>query len=228
VHAGLACHYLSISRGDGCGAQRLGFSYDTWSSGLHGVLMFFATCSLTAVVGRSTWSMYSTAADTSGEPVMRNARPKARRRIAAPRHCWLGCSQAPRPGRLPAVSTETACPPFPVGTETTRSSSTASSRLRQPTHVRTGPLSVRRCAEAEVSRWITAQSTVIYLTVSPVCLLRSRLVLGGLVVAADIDAPPGQTGRQPGILSFFADGERQLEVGDNDAGGPRVGVDDAH
>ena len=26
---------------------RLGFSYDAWSSGLHGVLMFFATCSLT-------------------------------------------------------------------------------------------------------------------------------------------------------------------------------------
>jgi hypothetical protein len=25
---------------------RLGFSYDTWSSGLHGVLMFFATCSV--------------------------------------------------------------------------------------------------------------------------------------------------------------------------------------
>lgn len=28
------------------GRPRLGFSYDAWSSGLHGVLMFFATCSL--------------------------------------------------------------------------------------------------------------------------------------------------------------------------------------
>jgi len=27
------------------GRPRLGFSYDAWSSGLHGVLMFFATCS---------------------------------------------------------------------------------------------------------------------------------------------------------------------------------------
>jgi hypothetical protein len=27
-------------------APRLGFSYDAWSSGLHGVLMFFATCSV--------------------------------------------------------------------------------------------------------------------------------------------------------------------------------------
>ena len=26
------------------GRPRLGFSYDAWSSGLHGVLMFFATC----------------------------------------------------------------------------------------------------------------------------------------------------------------------------------------
>jgi hypothetical protein len=31
------------------GRPRLGFSYDTWSSGLHGVLMFFATCSVCRV-----------------------------------------------------------------------------------------------------------------------------------------------------------------------------------
>lgn len=31
------------------GRPRLGFSYDAWSSGLHGVLMFFATCSLPGV-----------------------------------------------------------------------------------------------------------------------------------------------------------------------------------
>jgi hypothetical protein len=45
--------------------------------------------------------------------------------------------------------------PFPVDTATSLSSSTANSRFRQPTHVRTGP-SVRRCAETEDSRWITA------------------------------------------------------------------------
>ena len=104
-------------------------------------------------------SKCSTTADVSGEPVMRNARANARRRIAACKHCWSGCNHAPRPGRLPALSTVTAHSPFPADTATTRSSSTASSRLRQPMHVRTGP-SVRRCAEAEVSRWITAQSTV--------------------------------------------------------------------
>jgi len=29
---------------------RLGFSYDAWSSGLHGVLMFFATCSVAGLI----------------------------------------------------------------------------------------------------------------------------------------------------------------------------------
>ena len=42
VYAGLTCHYISCLGGDGSG-PRLGFSYDAWSSGLHGVLMFFAT-----------------------------------------------------------------------------------------------------------------------------------------------------------------------------------------
>ena len=126
---------------------RLGFSYDAWSSGLHGVLMFFATCSL-------SWSpsiaKCPVTADTSGEPVMRNARPKARRRIAADRQRSSGCNQAPRPGSEPAVSTATADEPFPVVTATTRSSSTANSRFRQPMQVRTG---------AGLSRWITGQST---------------------------------------------------------------------
>ena len=38
----------------------------------------------------------------------RNARAKARRRIAAWRHRSSGCNHAPRPGRLPAESTVTA------------------------------------------------------------------------------------------------------------------------
>ncbi len=100
-------------------------------------------------------SKCSTTADVSGAPAIRNARAKARRRIASVAHCGTGCSHAPRPGRVPAGSTVTAYLPFPADTATTRSSSTANSRFRHPTHVRTGP-SVRRCAEAEVSRWITA------------------------------------------------------------------------
>jgi hypothetical protein len=126
----------------------------------------FTVCSCSSLPVLLPWSSgasksvkHSTTADMSGEPAMRSARAKARRRIAACRHRWMGCNHAPRPGRLPAVSTVTAFSPFPFDTATTRSSSTANSRFRQPTHVRTGP-SVLRCAEAEDSRWITAQSTV--------------------------------------------------------------------
>ncbi len=115
------------------GRPRLGFSYDAWSSGLHGVLMFFATCSLPG--GRAKCS---TTAAVSGVPVIRNARLNARRRIAAVRQRSSGCNHAPRPGSEPDVSTATACRPFPVDTATIRSSSTASSRFRQPMHVRTG------------------------------------------------------------------------------------------
>jgi hypothetical protein len=105
----------------------------------------------------------STTAVVSGEPVMRSARTNARRRIAASKHCGSGCNQAPRPGSFLAESTVTADSPFPPSTATTRSSSTASSRFRQPTHVRTGPFGgpiADMASAAEVSRWITAESTV--------------------------------------------------------------------
>ncbi len=187
--------------------------------------MFFAACSVAGCRGAPSVSKCSSTADVSGEPVMRNARANARRRIAACKHCWSGCNQAPRPGRLPAASTVTAKSPFPPCTATTRSSSTASSRFRQPTHVRTGP-SVLRCGEAEVSRWITPESTVCgpcgpKRPATAIGRAQRRCVasgFGGLSwrggrVAADVDAPAGQPGRQPGVLALLADGQRQLEVG---------------
>ena len=133
---------------------RLGFSYDAWSSGLHGVLMFFATYSCSRV---GEPAKCSTTAELSGVPAIRNARPNARRRMAAVRQRSSGCNQAPRPGWEPLVSTETADWPFPVGTATILSSSTANSRFRQPMHIRTGEV---RVSAAGPSRWITAQSTV--------------------------------------------------------------------
>ena len=143
-------------------------SYDAWSSGLHGVLMFFATCSLArgdSNVPNS--SKRSTTAVMSGEPAIRSARPKARRRTASRRHPGSGCSHAPRPGSLFAASTVTALVSFPgpcpPSTATTRSRSTANSRRRHPMQVRTGPpegLSLLFCVRADVSRWITAESTV--------------------------------------------------------------------
>jgi hypothetical protein len=131
----------------------------------------------------------SNTAVVSGEPVMRNARANARRRIAASRHCGSGCNQAPRPGSFLARSTVTACSPFP-STATTRSSSTASSRFRQPTHVRTGPpvgVMALLCIRAEVSRWITAESTV--------CLLANRNGSAGRRGGAR--RQPSITGRAP-------------------------------
>ena len=119
------------------------------------------SCSLLPVLlpGESSAWKCSTTADVSGEPVMRSAFVKAARRIACWMHCSTGCSHAPRPGRPLPVSTITAYSPFPVGTATTRSSSTANSRFRHPTHVRTGP-PVCLCVKAEGSRWITVQSSV--------------------------------------------------------------------
>jgi hypothetical protein len=118
---------------------------------------------LPGVAGPPAALKCSTTAVVSGEPVMRSARTNARRRIAASRHCGSGCNQAPRPGSFLAESTVTAHSPFPSSTATTRSSSTASSRFRQPTHVRTGPIGApiaEQASAAEVSRWITAESTV--------------------------------------------------------------------
>jgi hypothetical protein len=119
------------------------------------------SCSLLPVLlpGESSADKCSTNADVSGGRSMRSAFVKARRRIASCTHRGTGCNQAPRPGRLVAVSMVTAYSPFPVGTATTRSNSVANSRFRHPTHVRTGP-PMRLCAEAEGSRWITAQSSV--------------------------------------------------------------------
>ena len=49
---------------------------------------------------------------------------------------------------------------------------------------------------------------------SAVCRVRiRRAVLRGRRVAADVDAPAGQPGREPGVLALLADGQRQLEIG---------------
>lgn len=152
---------ISISRGDSGGRRRASGSAMT-----HGHRDFtVCSCSSLPVLlaGVPSEFPYSTTADMSGEPVMRNARANARRRTASDRHRGSGCSQAPRPGRLPAQSTTTAGlsphTPMPCRVATTRINSTANSRFRQPTHVRTGP-SARRCARTGLSRWITVQSSV--------------------------------------------------------------------
>jgi hypothetical protein len=71
------------------------------------------SCSLLPVLlaggpSASKDSMCSITADASSAPAIRNARGNARRRIASSAHLGMGCSHAPRPGRLPAGSTVTA------------------------------------------------------------------------------------------------------------------------
>ena len=175
-----------------------------------------------SLAGQASVVNCSTSADVSGEPVMRSARAKACRRIAAVRHRSTGCSQAPRPGWEPDVSALTAQSPFSVDTTTTRSSPTANSRFRQPIHVRTGP--PVGVSAAEFSRWITHHSTVTAAGFGTkpgpgAQLLRAGGVPGwtglrfrGGGVTADVDPPTGQPGGEPGVLPLLADGQRQLKI----------------
>jgi len=71
----------------------------------------------------------------------RRALPNARRRSAASRHPSSGCSQAPLPGSRRRGSGTT----YP-STATTRNTAVIRSRVRQPTHVRTGPSPVAAVA----------------------------------------------------------------------------------
>lgn len=120
----------------------------------------------------SSSSSCSTTPVVSGEPAIRNARAIARRRIAVARQSWSGCNHAPRPGRLPAVSTTTTYPSSPSGLADILIRSAANSRFRHPTHVRTGPRGLRcgRVPASEDSCWIT---------IHPTCL-------------AECDLPPGR------------------------------------
>ena len=121
------------------------------------------SCSLLPVLllGPSSSSSCSATPVVSGEPAIRNARAIARRRIAVARQSWSGCNHAPRPGRLPAVSTTTTYPSSPSGLADILIRSAANSRFRHPTHVRTGPRGLRcgRVPASEDSCWITIHPT---------------------------------------------------------------------
>jgi hypothetical protein len=103
-----------------------------------------ATCSPTRLAGDELPLTKSARAEKSTGPFTRNARANARLRTAACRQSGRGCSDAPRPGSLPAGSGINA-----PATATTRSNSTLAARSRHPTHVRTGvvdePLVTGQC-----------------------------------------------------------------------------------
>ena len=130
----------------------------------HGHRRNFTVCScssLPVLLRPGADERYSTTADVSGEPVMRNARAKARRRIAACRHRSSGCNQAPRPGRLPACVNGHG--PLTVPVRHSHHSEQIDGQLSLPApdacpHRSFG--AAMPVIGAGVSRWITAQSTV--------------------------------------------------------------------
>src|SRR5918995_1527209 len=50
----------------------------------------------------------------------------------------------------------------------------------------------------------------------------------GMRVAADVDAPAGQAGRESRVLALLADREGKLEIGDDHPSRPRAGVQHRH
>lgn len=104
---------------------------------------------MSVVLSLLSGSMNSTNAPASGTLESRNAFTKARRRCASAKQAGSGCTCAPRPGNLRVGSgTSRSCAPAaPPPAATTRSSSDAGARFRQPTHVRTHGAAWMRAAE---------------------------------------------------------------------------------
>ena len=145
-----------------------------------------------------------------------------------------GCSHAPRPGSARRAGPGTS---GPVRAATTRSSSVAAARCRQPTQVRIGPAGPIRLSDRTPSTSGRPEKSTPRLAVrsrrargsadgGPGRSRPARASAGGLGVAVDVDAPAGQPGGQPGVLAFPADREGQLEVRHDDPGRLGGRVDD--
>ena len=154
-------------------------------------------------------------ADSSSAPGTRRARESARRRTARSRQCGVGCSHAPRPARRARGSATSTSP-----TATTRSSSARPPRTRHPTHVRTGVRGVAGADGRSTGDESTAPSACSLTPAARVGAVRRRCPprfvvdrIGG--VGPDVDAPPGEPGRQPGVLPLPADRQRELVVRDH-------------
>src|SRR5215216_4222832 len=167
------------------------------------------------------------------------ARLNPRRATAACQQSWVSCSQAPRPGSL-VMGSGTSAPP----TLAKRRSCERGARSRHPTQVRSGladdvgVLVGQRLVRVEPAvagsrqRGVRAAPAVgedrraaaagLLLLVAGVLLLLGELGLG-----ADVDAPAGQAGGQPGVLALAADRQRELVVG-HDHGRLAVLVVDQH
>ena len=108
----------------------------------------------------------------------------------------------------------------------TRRSSSALAVSRHPTQVRTGPACGRLSERVSDERWRAAAVVQSTRARHRPAQSRSRRPRRGrrrrlarLLVGADVDAPAGEAGGEPGVLALLADRERELEVGDDHARG---------
>src|SRR6266567_4702120 len=149
----------------------------------------------------------------------------ARRRLARAKQSKLGCRYAPRPG-LCAAGSATISPP----TATTRSKSDLAARLPHPTHVRITDPGMAGNEDRMAALPSSLQGRRVGGTWHWVgqCRTDSSTRLACLIVRLDIDAPVGQPGRQPDVLAFFADGQRELVVGHDHLGDPGCRVKYPH
>src|SRR5215207_6855447 len=171
------------------------------------------------------------------------ARLKPRRATAACQQSWDSCSQAPRPGSLvmgsgtsapPTLAKRRRCdrgarPPHPAHMRWPGPAASSPATLRGPLRlsddvrvlagkrlVRFEPAVARARqrrvrAPPAVSEDGRAAAADLLLLVAGVLLLLGELRLG-----ADVDAPAGEAGGEPGVLALAADRQRELVVGHDD------------
>ena len=210
------------------GGPRLGFSYDAWSSGLHGVLMFFATCSLARGGERCEVLDHRGGVRCTGD-AQRSAEgvPPDRRRQTADvgmqpgTPARVGACGIHRDGRVTVLRRYRHHP------------EQFDSQLSLPA----ADAHAHRSGACVSDRGFALDHGSVYRHQGPVQNQPPRsLPAGGLRraggragrfgVAADVDPPAGQAGRQPGVLPLLADGQRQLEVRHDDPRGAGGGVHD--
>src|SRR5918998_1628303 len=160
------------------------------------------------------------------------ARWKPRRATAASQQSSRSCNQAPRPGASASGSGTTS--PFTVAK---RRSSSRGARSPHPAQRRrglclpddVGVLALERLVALESAvagagqRGVRAAAPVAEdggAAAADLLLLVAAvgLFLGELGLGADVDAPAGQPGGEPGVLALAADRQRQLVVGHDHRG----------
>ncbi len=195
---------VSVRSGTGTDHQMCWQLIAGYSSGAHQLPTLFLGHGLHGPVCVAAISWPAT---SSSENRPRRARSHARRRRAFSRQSLLGCSHAPRPGIAARVSTTTRSP-----RATRRTRFDLESRSWHPTQVRTGGTGAASSVASRPPLRRTGIPGLLRVVAHTV------LLLGG--VRVDVDAPPGEAGREASVLALLADRERQLVVGHHHPGSP--------